>query len=1014
MSRAPRSTLNSPSTSKLLRNDPSDPALLKGLNPQQQEAVRAADGPVLIIAGAGTGKTRVIAHRVAYLLQACPDVRPENILAVTFSRKAAAEMMQRIEQLLGSYADELEVATFHGFCHRFLQDHAMEVGLPGRFQLLDRAESWIFFRKLLPELKPSHYWNLSNPTDCIDPFLRFIGRAKDELVGPEELAAHVQQIQDPDERSRAAEVERAYRLYQKKLEAAGCLDFGDLIFKTYQGLTRRPELLAQLQAKYRYLLVDEFQDTNVAQVALLRMLAGPSANLCVVGDDDQAIYRFRGASFASFLLMKEAFPQVRTIRLTENYRATENILSVADRLISHNGSDRYDPEKHLTASKPKGLPVEVMVAKDDQQEARIVVERVLQAGGGDSPRRIAVLYRAHAHRHRLVEALRQAGIPFTVQGGSSLFDQPEIKELVSFLRILHDPSDSVELFRVLSHSIWGIPLEELVVFTRAAKEKKIGLQEILASAQELPVSETTRKAVQSFIQEFSELRRTALRSGIAEIVPLIAEQSFLRTIFLLPPEGESDPLVSLGKFLRFTYRYAQTHPTAREIGSFLWYVDSYIEAGGGDIFDEEQPEEPSDHRLRLMSVHQAKGLEFDEGILIGAVQGKFPSRSRPELIPFPIELMKERLPQGDYHVQEERRLCYVACTRAKERLLVLTRDRAYHRPSAFVREMLGGSAGDVVRKESAEQAPAPVETPAAAAGSLAAEREVVRLLQKIRSLDPGDSAEFRDAVSRIADLASGVLGENRRRKLASSSAGLLPQQRFSFTQLQAFHFCALKYKFAFVYQIPIRPTPQMAFGVDIHACLEGFYRQVMTGHVPPLEELLDTFRRCYTPGRYGEPYQDQEYQRLGIEMLSRWYSEQKDSFGIPLHLERPFTLPLGSGSLRWVVDRIDPLPGGFVEIIDYKTGKPKQEADDEEQLQLRLYALAAKEVFGLQTKRVSFYYLRTNEKLSFEQRAEDFPATQQKLQELVTQVQGSDFTPSPSPRKCRLCDFRNLCPSSMA
>ena len=349
------------------------------------------------------------------------------------------------------------------------------------------------------------------------------------------------------------------------------------------------------------------------------------------------------------------------------------------------------------------------------------------------------------------------------------------------------------------------------------------------------------------------------------------------------------------------------------------------------------------------------------------VQGRFPTRGRAEPIPFPVDLMKESLPQGDYHLQEERRLCYVGCTRARKGLFLMTRERAYHRSSIFVKEMLEGAPQEEIRR---------LECP----------MEIVPEEAGIR-VDP----RFRE-----------------------EGIPFPPQSRFSFTQLQAFRYCPLKYRFAYLYRIPVKASPEMNFGTDIHACLEGFSRQVMGGYTPSLQDLLDTFYRCHTPGRYGEPYQDGEYRRLGVNLITVFYTQQKGVFTAPLFVEKPFLLEMGSaGAIRGVVDRVDSLPGGGVEIIDYKTGKPKEEAKEEDLLQLRLYALAAKEVFQLEPKRVSFYFLRNNQKLSFDQEEGTLEQTRQKLTELMAEIQSSDFAPTPAQAKCRRCEFRNLCPASM-
>lgn len=1010
--------------SSLSPNPALESSALQGLNREQREAVLATEGPVLILAGAGTGKTRAIAHRIAHLLQVNPGISASNLLALTFSKKAAQEMLERVEGLLGTYADELGVFTFHGFCHRFLQDHAVVLGLPGHLKLLDRVESWIFFRKLLPELKLSHHWNVADPTDCIDGFLRFISRAKDELVDPEVYGRYVEQLADPKERARQKEVARVYRLYQKRLQETGSLDFGDLIGQTLKALQENPLLLEKLRARYRYILVDEFQDTNVAQIALLTLMSGAAGNLCVVGDDDQAIYRFRGASFASFSLMAEAFPKVRTLRLTQNYRSTPNILGVAERLIRHNEPDRYDVLKRLTTDNPSGAPVEARVCRDEVSEAQQVIEAIGDFLKGQPAtrrglHRIAVLYRAHAHRAHLVEALRQAGIPFAISQGEALFEQPEIEELIAFLKVVQDPADSVSLFRILSHPMWGIPPEDLIALNAHAKEQNQSLQKALSQVGSLEVGDQTKAAVGELLKQVRYIRADALRHGISEIVCRVVEKTALRSLFTLSHPAGTEGLLNLGRFLRFVYRYVRNHPEAQEVGSFLWYLASFIEAGG-DFFEEEEGT-PTD-RVRLMTIHQAKGLEFDMVILLGLVQGRFPARARPEPIPFPVELMKEPLPQGDYHLQEERRLMFVACTRARQKLILLTQERAYHRSSVFVREMLeNASSQEILRQETeASETPAlPLKTrallPQAVDGALWADRQMLQLLREIRTLEPQDQEGFSRRLEEMKALA--LLSWQTRQPPASAppfKPELPAQLKLSFTQLETFRYCPLKYQYSYLYHIPVKPTPAMMFGIDLHECLEAFFQQVIEGRTLSLAQLLDSFRRLYTQGRYGEPGQDQDYARLGVELLTILFRTHVQEKAQPLFVEKPFLLQLGDVWIRGFVDRVDSLPGGGVEIIDYKTGRPKKDATSEEQLQLRLYALAAQEVFHLAATKISFYYLRDNSKLSFEHDPADVEKTRHDLQELVSQMKSSDFSPTPSVMKCRWCDFRTLCPASMA
>ncbi|MBI1953225.1 MAG: UvrD-helicase domain-containing protein [Candidatus Omnitrophica bacterium] len=992
--------------------------VLGGLNPEQNQAVTETQGPVLVLAGAGTGKTRVIAHRVAHLLNLNPDLSASNLLALTFSRRAAEEMRRRVEELLGRFADDLNCFTFHSFCHRFLQDHALGLGLAPRFTLLDRLESWIFMRRLLPEFKLKVHWNLADPSACIDGFLRFIGRAKDELVGPLEYAAWASTLSDAQEKAAAREMERVYRIYEERKEQSGMLDFGDLVVRTLKALQDHPALLAHYREKFRYILVDEFQDTNVAQIALVSLLAGPPGNLCVVGDDDQAIYRFRGASFASFLMMKAAYPQVRVLKLTQNYRSAPAILSAGARLIAHNEPDRFDPSKKIWTQNPSQGPVQVWTCSNEGHEAAAVRQIIesLYARQPEAERRfdrISVLYRAHAHKDLLVKELEGRKIPFHLAQGIELFEQEAIQMVIAFLRVVRNPADSLHLFRILSHPVWGVPLQELLPANRLAKERRVPLVEILRSKEPAGLSETLAAASGELLREMEQAVSGPGLSDAARLVPWAVESTFLKALFTPAPEPaaiRASPLAALGKFLRLVYRYAAHHPRAKGLEAFLFYLEAIEEIQADPFSDEE--EEPGD-RVRLMTVHQAKGLEFDWVILLSLIQGRFPSRARPEPVPFPMALMKETLPSGDWHLQEERRLCYVAATRARKGLILMTQERAYHRASVFAREMLEGAVSSEIRKEPFPSVEPLASDEAAEAASPAVERQVLKLLSQVKSLPADDQAGFEGLMAKLTQAASHLRSSPK--PAGGQPKALKLPEAFSYSQLQTYRYCPAKYLYAYLYQIPVPATAQMTFGLDLHAVLEAFYRRMIeTSEVAGLKELLASFEKLHAPGRYGEAAQDETYRQLGIKILTDFFKKHEGRWEAPLAVEKPFTLRLGDVTIRGVVDRIDRLAGGGVEIVDYKSGKPKEKADADERLQLRLYAVAAQEIFGLDPRRISFYYLQANEKLSFEEDPAALSQTREKILALANEIRSGDFTADPSPAKCRWCDFKRLCPSSLA
>jgi DNA helicase-2/ATP-dependent DNA helicase PcrA len=953
------------------RRPPLDLGYLNDLNDEQRQAVLAPSGPLIVLAGAGTGKTRVITARIAYLIHE-KGLAPQDILALTFSKKAAEEMAQRVEKLLGIPSDALEVFTFHGFCHRFLEEHGVKLGLATPLRLLDRA--------------------------------------------------------DPKRRAQEEEVAYVYRLYQERMRACGYMDFEDLIVETVLALKEHPVWLEALRRRYRAILVDEFQDTNVAQIELLKLLADDGKGLCVVGDDDQAIYRFRGASFASFILLKQAYPNVQTIRLIRNYRSSCVILSVADRLIRHNEPDRYDPNKVLQANQPNGLPVEVWFCRDDGDEAERVIEIIekILAGRSQGDRRLsemAILYRAHAYRKPIVEALMRAGIPFSVRGGMDLMEQPCIRKLLDLLRILHDPNgwaSWIGWFRLLSDPSWGIPPETLMAIYRFARDRERTVEQVW-NESDLGVGEEVRLWLGKRVEEMESLRRQALSSDLLDLMDRVVDSEFLRLTFREPPSPLGDPLACLGQFLRLTHRYIENHPDGNHLAPFLEYLDS-LEKSGIDPATFEETDQPGD-RIRLMSVHQAKGLEFDWVILLSLTRDRFPTRYRSEAIPFPDALMKEPLPKGDFHRQEERRLCYVACTRARKGLFLLTRDRLRFKPSIFVEEMMEGASSEEMVQYHPEQGSADTSSLSSLSSQglfdgedKAADRRVLEIFSEIRRMDPNDEDGFARCLNTLYALANSIRGKAKVK--VQGTAEVVPSlpEKVSHTQLGTYRTCPRQYLYAYGYRIPKRPTPQKALGEDIHKCLEWCLKEVIAGRVPSLEEILHFFRRLHRPGRYGEPGQDEGYRALGQRMLETFYRKQEEAgrWPVPLHVEKSVTFSIGDVWIQGVIDRIDPLEDGGVEIVDYKTGKPKTEVEFEDEIQLWLYAIAAQETLGLTPRRMRFHYLQDASSLVLNASSDGMERARAWVTETVQSIRAGDFHPTPEWRKCQQCDYRTLCPASRA
>lgn len=956
--------------------------ILTNLNEEQKIAVTTINGPILIIAGAGTGKTKVITHRIAYLIKTIPGLLPSNILALTFSKKAAQEMLERVEDLIEVHQDEIWISTFHSFCHRILSDHVHILNLSRNFKLLDRIEQWIFFREILSDLNLKHYLNLADPAYPIEGFLKFINRAKDELISPNDYQRYVEGLPDTPQKNREEEIARIYKVYQEKCWEKGCLDFGDLIVYTLKLFSKEPKLLAKYQNQFRYILVDEFQDTNIAQIQLISLLAATHQNICAVGDDDQGIYRFRGASYDSFIQFKGRFPKLKDLSLTQNYRSTKNILNLANRLIIHNAPDRYSPDKKLFTNYTQGERTSILSSSDYAFEAKAVIDKIKEIYQSlpkeeKSFSKFAILYRSHSHKEKLIKILKKEKIPYIIKGGLGLLENEEIKDLISYLRIINDPEDSVSLFRVLSSSDLGINLNsfDLVKLNNWAKEKENSLFAALGNLEELKIKVEVKKQISNFLQQMNDLLILAQKTRLAEFFYTFLEKITYPSyrIFSLEnlPLEQKEKFTNIIRFHHWLDEYVKTHPEVT-LEDFVRYLNFYIEAKG------ELPDEAwaiaEEEAVRLMTIHQAKGLEFPYVFVISLVQNRFPARNRPELIPFPLELMKEKLPVGDFHLQEERRLFYVGITRTQKKLFLSHIDKPYHRPSQFLKEIGYTEPNkfddlEIIKLEHDQF-----------------EEEFKDRLGTEKSLKPSDAYRLLEAKIYLPD-----------------------NFRLSFSQIDTYLGCPLKYKYSYIYQIPTRPRPPLQFGSDIHKVLEDFYRRIKEREKLNLDDLYQIYLKYWTQGGYLDKMQEQAYQRSGFKILEEFYHKNKDNLKPPLYIEEEFLIKISGHGIKGYIDRIDRLEDGTVEVVDYKTGKPKDQASVQDSIQLDIYAMACREVFSLKPSLLSFYYLTTNEKVSIERSEQDLEKTKVLVGEVIGKIKEGFFESQLSFR-CQWCDYQILCP----
>jgi DNA helicase-2/ATP-dependent DNA helicase PcrA len=626
---------------------------LAELNPAQREAVLATEGPVLVVAGAGSGKTRVLTYRIAHLVSAC-GVQPHEVLAITFTNKAAEEMKRRLESVLGEIAPRMWVMTFHAACGRILRREAPRLGYRSNFTIYDQADQVRVVKACLEELErdPKRFAPRGIHAQ--------ISNAKNQLVGPAEYRARVASFYDQT-------VADAYELYQRKLFGSNALDFDDLLMVTVTVLERFPEARKRWQKAFRYVLVDEYQDTNHAQYRLLQLLGSEHKNVFAVGDPDQSIYAFRGADIRNILEFERDFGGARVIALEQNYRSTNAILRAANAVIANN---RERKPKSLWSELGEGDPVRVVEVEDEHAEARFVAAEIAGlVDEGYAGSEVAVFYRTNAQSRVIEDVLVRQDIPYQVIGGPRFYERAEIKDAVAYLQVLDNPADAVSLARIANRPRRGIGDASLARLQAFADAQGISLWETLARADEAGIGGAPLNAVQRFRTLMESLTAVAGELTVPELVERVLERSgyleALEAERTVEAQGRSENLRELVGVAQ-EYQAAAPEPSLSE---FLQQISLYSD-------QDELSEERS--LVTLMTLHNAKGLEFRAVFLVGMEEGVFPhARSLEE--------------QG---LEEERRLAYVGLTRSQERLTLthasarsLWGSRSYNLPSRFLDEL---------------------------------------------------------------------------------------------------------------------------------------------------------------------------------------------------------------------------------------------------------------------------------------------------------------------------------------
>jgi DNA helicase-2/ATP-dependent DNA helicase PcrA len=904
------------------------------LGAEQRAAAAIGTGPIRVVAGAGTGKTAVIAERFSLLVAG--GLSPASILVMTFTERAAAEMRQRIEDRIGAGAPA--VGTFHSIALGWLRADGRAVGVPAAFQILAGADRWILARELMWKLGDNALTGDERPDDLVGPALQMLERMKQELVPVGRLAAWASSTDDRERGELMRACVRLFRAYERECRKRRLLDFEDLLLLAVRMLEENPRLLDQYTAHYSSVLVDEYQDLNLAQERLVELVASKTQPF-VVGDDDQSIYRFRGASRASLERFVATFPNTSTMTMGRNRRSSRRIVAAAATLIGNNGNRL---PKRLVSAMP-GPEVELWSCPDGATEAAAIAKQAADlVERGTSLREIAVLCRTNAIARPIASALAAIGLPHVVIGGRGFHDRAEIRDVIALLRVLRDPSDVVALARAITRPPLSLDPSRALAVLRDRGEQ-------------LPLDAVRGwKPAALFASLLEELAAAATQLDVRDLFfELMNRTRYLDVVGNTLEAGEAARVTAnVGRMAEMIAEFCET-TVDRSLTAYMDHLDLVLLSGEDE---EPAPVETAGDAIHVMTIHQAKGLEFDAVFVPGLVEGRLPQSGRSPRFELPPSVLEPLVRGREDVVAEERRLLYVAMTRARQSLF-LTRASHYEggrrwRDSRFLDEVRAAGARTVCDREfQAAPQPPPPRTPAKQP------REVV----------------------------------------------------LSFSAIAAYLECPRQYWFRQEQRLPAVQSAEAVHGVIQHEvlCQAGEARK--SGSPVTARALKLIHDDVWRLSNFPDPRRAATFKRIGAAQLEA-YRGRGGFDQPPEFLEHPFSASVDGWTLKGVIDRIDRTDSGW-RIVDYKSGRPLTRRRRD--LQVALYALGANNALRLDPIELEVVYLATGDSVTVEKVADLVTDAISQGTQVAEGVREGIFEARPERRRCRLCPYRLACPDAL-
>jgi DNA helicase II / ATP-dependent DNA helicase PcrA len=961
----------------------------------QQQAIEHVNGPMLVLAGAGTGKTTVLTHRIRHLIEG-RHAAPEQILAVTYTINASAELVYRLKTRLAVRCDGLNADTFHGYCCGILKRAERQ------FELIDDNDLWVYLRQRIEVLDLKHFIEAGDLGRFLHDLLDFFRRCHDELVSPDDYDAYVArlvkgevppprvakskdaELMSPEEAiGRCGEIARVYRKVEAMLATDGLGTFGHMISRAVRLLESDAQILDAEQSRTRFILIDEFQDSNLAQVRLAKLLAGTDSNVFAVGDPDQAIYRFRGATSGAFELFLRYFgaQRVKTVNMSLNRRSTQKILdcacvAIADNpdVVSAQSGVSFKRERLTSAREQQTVragesfvsrPVEFVVTPDSRTEAVEIAQAIqrLRAAANCEWEDFAVLYRNHWHRTELAQELQEQEIPFVVRGVRVDATTP-VRDLTAALRALVTMDDSVSIFRLAAVPQFGIDPQELRAALAAARRRtpmSAVLGKVGGGGRLLKAVEQARTLIAS-----AGDRALAAVDAAINISGLSREAAEVRAFRSFVEQWHKKPEIVRG---------------SHSVESFLAYLDRFYEAGGAVCIPEPPEESALPNAVRLMTVHAAKGLEFKYVFVLKARGGSFPSYYKEPLVDFPQEVRDaQTIAEGDAkqnHREEERRLFYVALTRAKDALTLVAAKgtgKKDLRPSGFARDL----------------------------------HDSVKRMHGLNTTAPAIVVRFAEAARVPAIAASAVSSPLHEWMMLPPRVGL-HELKLSATAIETYRRCPLQFKLERDWNIPGEPTAALQYGAAMHLALRAYFEARKNGKQLGHDDLMGCFKSQFDESPIAEEYQRRLLEQRASDQINAFLkSPESASTAEVMATEMGFDVNIGGARVVGRIDRLDRITGNQVTVVDYKTGKPKSQEDADGSLQLSVYALAMRET-GLIPERLRLYNLHDQSSFATTRLEEQLKADREIIASVAMGIANEQFDATPD-RHCDFCAYYSICP----